>query len=280
MITVIAKNWKALLAGIFISISVFVFFSYTNIGSGNQYIHKMRSSFHPSEDASYQVRVENRQRMKELMAKKPLGYGIGLSKAGNFDSREQMPYPPDSWLVSVWVETGIVGLILYLSIHGILFAWCSWILMFKVRNKGLRGLIAAWLCMDAGFFIATYVNDIMQYPNQLPVYIGFALCFAAPHIDKRMSEKSEEKEQHLRRPGMKIILRADVENLGRLGDVVTVKAGYGRNYLLPQGLAMLVTPGNLKAFELERKKLQARMDALRAAADPAEYERIHYFNAI
>lgn len=54
---------------------------------------------------------------------------------------------------------------------------------------------------------------------------------------------------------------------GRLGDVVTVKAGYGRNYLLPQGLAMLVTPGNLKAFELERKKLQARMDALRAAAD-------------
>ena len=69
---------------------------------------------------------------------------------------------------------------------------------------------------------------------------------------------------------MKIILRADVENLGRLGDVVTVKAGYGRNYLLPQGLAMLVTPGNLKAFELERKKLQARMDALRAAADDAE----------
>ena len=65
---------------------------------------------------------------------------------------------------------------------------------------------------------------------------------------------------------MKIILRADVENLGRLGDVVTVKAGYGRNYLLPQGLAMLVTPGNLKAFELERKKLQARMDALRAAS--------------
>ena len=192
MVTVIAKNWKALLGGIIISISVFVFFNYTNIGSGNQYIHKMRSSFHPSTDASYQVRVENRQRMKELMAKKPLGYGIGLSRAGNFESKEQMPYPPDSWLISVWVETGIVGLILYLSIHGILFAWCSWILMFKVRNKSLRGLIAAWLCMDAGFFIASYVNDIMQYPNQLPVYIGFALCFAAPHIDKRISEEKKK----------------------------------------------------------------------------------------
>ena len=65
---------------------------------------------------------------------------------------------------------------------------------------------------------------------------------------------------------MKLILRADVENLGSLGDVVNVKPGYGRNYLLPQGLAMVATEANLKVFELERKKLQARMDALRAEA--------------
>lgn len=65
---------------------------------------------------------------------------------------------------------------------------------------------------------------------------------------------------------MKVILRADVENLGKLGEVVNVKPGYGRNYLLPQGLAMAASPGNLKVFELERKKLQARMDALRAEA--------------
>ena len=68
---------------------------------------------------------------------------------------------------------------------------------------------------------------------------------------------------------MKIILRADVENLGHLGDVVSVKPGYGRNYLIPQGLAMLATPANLRVFELERKKLQARMDALRAEANEA-----------
>lgn len=63
---------------------------------------------------------------------------------------------------------------------------------------------------------------------------------------------------------MKLILRADVENLGNLGDVVTVKPGYGRNFLLPQGLAMVASEANMKAFELERKKLQERMDALRA----------------
>ena len=65
---------------------------------------------------------------------------------------------------------------------------------------------------------------------------------------------------------MQVILRADVENLGRLGEVVTVKPGYGRNYLLPQGMAMPATKANLKVFELERKKLQAEMDALRTAA--------------
>ncbi|MDD2967004.1 MAG: 50S ribosomal protein L9 [Desulfovibrionaceae bacterium] len=65
---------------------------------------------------------------------------------------------------------------------------------------------------------------------------------------------------------MKLILRADVENLGILGDVVDVKPGYGRNFLLPQGLAMIATPANVKVFELERKKLEAKMEAVRAEA--------------
>lgn len=65
---------------------------------------------------------------------------------------------------------------------------------------------------------------------------------------------------------MELILRADVENLGRLGDKVAVKPGYGRNYLIPQGLAMLATDANLRRFDNERKKLQAKRDALGAAA--------------
>ena len=65
---------------------------------------------------------------------------------------------------------------------------------------------------------------------------------------------------------MKVILRSDVENLGRLGDLVEVKAGYGRNFLLPQGLAMAATPSNLKVFELERRKLQTKVEALRSEA--------------
>ncbi len=65
---------------------------------------------------------------------------------------------------------------------------------------------------------------------------------------------------------MKVILRADVEKLGYLGEVVDVRAGYGRNFLLPKGLAMPATPGNMKVFESERKKLEARMTELRMEA--------------
>lgn len=65
---------------------------------------------------------------------------------------------------------------------------------------------------------------------------------------------------------MEVILRTNIEKLGQLGQVVKVKPGYGRNYLLPQGLAMLATPGNKKRFEQERKKLQAALDAARFAA--------------
>src|SRR5689334_17127169 len=56
---------------------------------------------------------------------------------------------------------------------------------------------------------------------------------------------------------MEIILRQGVENLGKPGDVVNVKAGYARNYLLPHGLAYEATPGNLKRIQQERDRLEA-----------------------
>ena len=56
---------------------------------------------------------------------------------------------------------------------------------------------------------------------------------------------------------MEIILRQAVENLGHPGDVVTVKNGYARNFLLPRGFAFEATPGNLKRIAAERSRLEA-----------------------
>ena len=55
---------------------------------------------------------------------------------------------------------------------------------------------------------------------------------------------------------MNVILLDKVENLGAVGDLVTVKSGYGRNYLIPSGKAALATPVNIKEIELRRDELE------------------------
>ena len=66
---------------------------------------------------------------------------------------------------------------------------------------------------------------------------------------------------------MEIILRQAIENLGNPGDVVTVKNGYARNYLLPRGFAFEATPGNLKRIQAEKSRLEAAENDRRAAAE-------------
>ncbi|HET6628951.1 MAG TPA: 50S ribosomal protein L9 [Woeseiaceae bacterium] len=65
---------------------------------------------------------------------------------------------------------------------------------------------------------------------------------------------------------MNVILLDSVENLGDIGDLVTVKAGYGRNYLLPAGKAALATPANIKEFEVRRAELEKAAGEELAAA--------------
>lgn len=57
---------------------------------------------------------------------------------------------------------------------------------------------------------------------------------------------------------MQLILCEDVPNLGKTGDTVTIKDGYGRNYLLPRGLAVVATPRNMRRMEHERRVIAQR----------------------
>ena len=66
---------------------------------------------------------------------------------------------------------------------------------------------------------------------------------------------------------MNVILLDNVENLGNIGDLVKVKPGYGRNYLLPQGKAALATPENMKEIEARRADLEKAAAADLAAAN-------------
>jgi len=66
---------------------------------------------------------------------------------------------------------------------------------------------------------------------------------------------------------MEIILRETIDTLGRAGEIVKVADGYARNYLLPRKLAYIVTPGNVKVIEAEKKNLLRKEAAQKGDAE-------------
>jgi large subunit ribosomal protein L9 len=56
-----------------------------------------------------------------------------------------------------------------------------------------------------------------------------------------------------------VILKKDVDNLGRAGEIVRVKPGYGRNFLIPRGMALLATRGNVAQHEHHRRAIEAEL---------------------
>jgi len=70
---------------------------------------------------------------------------------------------------------------------------------------------------------------------------------------------------------MEILLKQDVDNLGSAGDIVNVKAGFARNYLIPRGLALPATPGLRKqASQIKQAAERRRLRELKTAQDMAE----------
>jgi large subunit ribosomal protein L9 len=66
---------------------------------------------------------------------------------------------------------------------------------------------------------------------------------------------------------MKVILRTDVDKLGMMGEVVTVKSGYARNFLIPREMAYIASPGAVKALEVEKKQYVKRQLKEREVAE-------------
>ena len=79
---------------------------------------------------------------------------------------------------------------------------------------------------------------------------------------------------------MKVVLRKDVEKLGEAGTVQTVKDGYARNYLIPQGFAVLATPGELKTVaenqKVRERKIVRQEQELQSLADRINGQRLTF----
>ncbi|MFH0826816.1 MAG: 50S ribosomal protein L9 [Candidatus Omnitrophota bacterium] len=62
---------------------------------------------------------------------------------------------------------------------------------------------------------------------------------------------------------MEVILNQDVDKLGKAGSVIKVKDGFARNFLIPNGLALPLTPGNLKKLEQEKERKKAQLEKVK-----------------
>ncbi len=71
---------------------------------------------------------------------------------------------------------------------------------------------------------------------------------------------------------MKLLLKEDVTGLGFCGDEIEVKDGYGRNFLIPKGKALLATPRNLKQFKHQKSIINGRLKKVKIAADALAQE--------
>ncbi len=66
---------------------------------------------------------------------------------------------------------------------------------------------------------------------------------------------------------MKVILRQEIPTLGKVGDIVNVKDGYARNYLIPREYAFVATPGAIRAIEIEKKRQLKKFEKEREKAE-------------
>jgi hypothetical protein len=190
---ILSKRVKVIITGGITLALLYVFFAYTYIGDSNYTIARMRTAFHPEKDASYQVRLKNRQILHAYLADKPFGGGIG--SAGNWGKRFSPQgflanVATDSWYVQIWAEQGRVGLILHLFILMYIVFKSFYLIMARVKNKELGNILGALLGGYLGIIGAAYGNGVLgQMPTGVLLYLSWVFLFSAQQLEREYNAR-------------------------------------------------------------------------------------------
>jgi len=184
---ILVKEWKWIILGISLLVLAFSFFNLTTIGNSNADIRRMRTAFSFSDDASFNVRLENQKKMRSFMSDHPFGIGLGGSKHAN-QGDVMHGIATDSSFVFIWVETGIIGLILYILMCLTILSFGTYYVLFVLQDNRIKSIAAASTAGLAGIMVAGYANEVLhQMPTGQTVYILMGIIMLSPVIDKKLS---------------------------------------------------------------------------------------------
>lgn len=194
----LSRNYRVILLGTLAVVSLFLFLNFTTIGNSSSIIRRARSAF-DTEDASFQIRLQNQAKFRQLMKGKYFGAGIGHSGERGSKIAPEAPLskvPTDSWFVMIWVETGPVGVALHVLILLYILGYGAYLVLFRLRDKQLRGFIAALISGTSGVVVMSYANEVLgQIPSGLILYTSMSFIFLAPRFDLEIAQANAAPAQ-------------------------------------------------------------------------------------
>lgn len=182
---VLIRKFKILLIGSVITLLVFSVLKFTYIGQSNYQVFRIRTALDPKE-ASLMVRLSNQKLLRAYLEKRPFGSGIGTTDTWAkryYPTSYLASIPTDSWFVAIWVQSGIIGLVLHLmGIAYVLVIGFSKI--YQLKSRDLRQKLIA---MYGGFFgviVASFGNPIFgQAPIGALMYVSMVYMCIADKLD-------------------------------------------------------------------------------------------------
>ncbi|MFY0606780.1 MAG: O-antigen ligase family protein [Cyclobacteriaceae bacterium] len=164
---IMTKNFRIIVLGLMVAIGCFVFLKYTSIGQSNYQINRMRTAL-DFDDPSLKVRQDRVKTLSNYLSDKPIGGGIG--SAGFWGNR----FTPGTFLAEIgtdghytriWMETGIIGLYLYIASLIIIILYLGR-LLWRMKNGRKRQILLAFYCGFVGLCAASYTNGLItQFPT-------------------------------------------------------------------------------------------------------------------
>lgn len=191
---IINRNIKMILLGVVVGGISFHLLANTHILHGVEAVRRMRTAFNATDDASFNVRLENRRILDNYMHDKPFGGGIG--SAGVWGQR----FSPDSFLahfetdghyVRIYAETGQIGLTIYLLLFvGLLIkmAWITW----NLKDIKLKNICAAFTGGFAAIMAANYSAAVI-----IGLPTAAVVCFHVAYVIMAKKWDAEKQEANV-----------------------------------------------------------------------------------